>query len=268
MSDTDRQKYSADAHIAEVYEQLEAHIEDVVLLRQLIGDRRGLTIFEPFCGTGRILIPLAEDGHQLIGLDESPGMLARLAEKLGTRSADVRGRVRLIAAPAFAAEWPAGVDVVLLGGNCFYEVSSSDAQRALIHRAAAALRSGGHVYLDNDDHQSVTLQPAWQKPPGRPGRAFPSGTCADGTVLEGSTETAWFDVHARLVHYIRRLRVARPDGAVTDHEWRETCHPTIMADCLGWLGEAGFVVERTFGNRQGDAYGPGSPRCLVWARKG
>jgi SAM-dependent methyltransferase len=267
MSDTTTQKYSADAHTAEIYEQIEAHTEDVALLRQLIGDRRGLMIFEPCCGTGRVLIPLAEDGHQLVGLDESPTMLARLSEKLRPLPADVRHRVHLIQATVFAAEWPAGVDVVLLGGNCFYEMSSSDEQRALIHRAAAALRPSGYVYLDNDDHQSVTLQPRWQKPPGQPGRAFPSGACADGTVLEGSTETAWFDVQARLVHYIRRLRVTHPDGAVSMHEWRETCHPTIMADCLQWLEEAGFTVERTFGNRQGDAFGPDSPRCLVWARK-
>ena len=40
----------------------------------------GASILELGCGTGRILRPLAELGHPVLGVDESPAMLAHLAD--------------------------------------------------------------------------------------------------------------------------------------------------------------------------------------------
>ena len=267
MSDTEKGKYSADAHIAEIYDRIETQTDDVDLIRRLIGDAGPLTIFEPFCGTGRIAIPLAHDGHRLIALDESAAMLERMETKLDSEAADLRDRARIIRSGVFAADWPADVDLVLLGGNCFYEVSSSDEQRALVFRAASALHPGGHLYIDVDDHGAVDLSPAWRKPPDEVRPAFPSGTCGDGTVLEGSTQTVWYDVPARIVHYVRRLDVTHPDGTTSHHEWTETCHPVVMVEILAWVHEAGLVVAETFGDSEGKPYGPDSPRAVVWARR-
>ena len=46
----------------------------------------GASILELGCGTGRILKPLAELGHRVHGVDDSPGMLARVAGLPVTRS--------------------------------------------------------------------------------------------------------------------------------------------------------------------------------------
>ncbi len=268
MSDNNKIKYSADPHIAEIYDQRETQTSDIELVSSLIGSRTELAIFEPFCGTGRIAIPLARSGHHVIALDESQGMLDRLKLRLSQETPEVQGRVGIIASPVFAADWPDQQDVVILGGNCFYEVNFSDEQRALIHRAASALREGGYVFIDNDDHQSVQLLPQWQSPVGQQRKAvFPNGTCQDGTVLEGSTETLWFDIHGRFVHYKRRLKVTHADGNISQHQWLETCHPVVMDEVLEWVGEAGFAVEKTFGDKNGNPYSPQSLRCLVWARK-
>jgi SAM-dependent methyltransferase len=40
----------------------------------------GASILELGCGTGRILRPLAQRGHPVLGVDESPAMLARVAD--------------------------------------------------------------------------------------------------------------------------------------------------------------------------------------------
>lgn len=42
---------------------------------------QGLRVLEPTCGTGRITIPLAQAGIRIVGLDNSPAMLARAREK-------------------------------------------------------------------------------------------------------------------------------------------------------------------------------------------
>src|SRR6185369_7492593 len=46
----------------------------------------GASVLELGCGTGRILRPLAEAGHPVLGVDESAGMLAALADLPTVRS--------------------------------------------------------------------------------------------------------------------------------------------------------------------------------------
>jgi len=46
----------------------------------------GASILELGCGTGRILRPLASLGHPVLGVDESPAMLARVADLPTVRS--------------------------------------------------------------------------------------------------------------------------------------------------------------------------------------
>jgi SAM-dependent methyltransferase len=74
--------YDTSPYIAEIYDQCETYQDDVALIRRLIQGRGNLCILEPFCGTGRILIPLASDGHTLMGMDQSKEMLARAREKV------------------------------------------------------------------------------------------------------------------------------------------------------------------------------------------
>ena len=99
--------------------------EDVALIRRLIGKQRPLRILEPFCSTGRILIPLARDGHELVGLDLAKAMPDRARAKIGRLPQNVQKRITLTEAGVVASAWPGDFDLVVLGGNCFYELASS-----------------------------------------------------------------------------------------------------------------------------------------------
>ena len=59
-------------------------------------NRYGDPLLELGCGTGRVLLPLAEAGNRVCGLDLSPHMLARCREKLARAPAAVQQRVRLL----------------------------------------------------------------------------------------------------------------------------------------------------------------------------
>ena len=117
--------YNMDVHVAEIYDQVETQTEDVALIRRLIGKQRPLRILEPFCSTGRILIPLALDGHELVGLDLAKAMLDRARAKIGRLPQNVQKRITLTEAGVVASAWPGDFDFVVLGGNCFYELASS-----------------------------------------------------------------------------------------------------------------------------------------------
>ena len=79
-------QYSTDYNdktLAALYDRSQTYNDDVELIRRLLDGRGPLRIVEWFCGTGRILVPLAQDGHHITGLDIAPAMLDRAAAKLG-----------------------------------------------------------------------------------------------------------------------------------------------------------------------------------------
>jgi SAM-dependent methyltransferase len=256
--------YDIEPHIVELYDQSETYTDDVELIRNLIDGRGSLRILEPFCGTGRILIPLALDGHELVGLDQAKGMLARARAKTAELSKDVQERITLVEVNVISYEWPQGFDLVILGGNCFYELATPQEQEQCIASAATVLNFGGYIYVDNN-HMEGALDESWRHPGAREG--FPTGICDDGTRIESTTETIWYDASARLVRFRRSTRVALPGGQIVEKEYVQQKHPVSTIEVRAWLNTHGFVIEQLYGDRAGNPYTETSERAIFWARK-
>ncbi len=256
--------YNLDPHVAEIYDQLETYTDDLTLIRSLLPNRENLRILEPFCGTGRLLIPLAQDGHTLVGLDCAAAMLDRARRKLNMLPEEVAQEiVTLIEMDVLTDEWPTGFDVVLLGANCLYELATPEDQVRCIAAAAHTLRPGGYVYVDNN-HMEGELDESWQHT--NSDRAFPAGTCADGTQLTSSTKTIWFDVPRRLARFARRTKITLPNGESTEYEYIRQTHPVSCGEVQAWLEQHGFEIEHVLGERDGSPYVETASRAIFWAR--
>jgi SAM-dependent methyltransferase len=264
MSHNKTNMYDIEPHIAENYDQQQTFRDDVEFVQTLIGDRGPLRILEPFCGTGRILIPLALDGHELVGLDQAQGMLDRARTKVQQLPTQIQGRLSLHEADVIADEWPIDFDLVVLGGNCLYELATPEEQENCITSAAASLNSGGHVYVDND-HMEGELDTSWQRSGVNQG--FPTGICSDGTRIESTMETVWFDVVNRLARFRRCTKVTLPDGNIIENEYVQQKHPVSKAEVQQWLESHGFTVKQVYGDRAGNSYNDESPRAIFWAEK-
>jgi SAM-dependent methyltransferase len=266
--------YDLDPHVAELYDQQETYRDDVDLILNLLGSSGARRILEPFCGTGRMLIPLALAGHEVAGLDNSPAMLSRAQLKIAQLPSSMQQRIRLTEMNVIRDTWPGDFDVVLLGGNCFYELATAEAQQTCIAAeaqqtciaaAAAALRVGGFLYVDNN-HMEGDLDPAWYLG-AQPRPGFPTGTCADGTVLESTLETIWYDAPQRLARFQRVTTITSASGLAQQVESVQQKHPVSTTEMAGWLEGAGFIIERHFGDRVGSPYRPSAQRSIFWARK-
>ncbi|UCH43629.1 MAG: class I SAM-dependent methyltransferase [Dehalococcoidales bacterium] len=264
MSQNKTNIYDIEPHLAEVYDQSEIYQDDVELIRDLIGDRKPLRILEPFCGTGRILLPLAVDGHQLYGFDQAKGMLDRARMKVGQLPAEAQQRVTLTVADAIGTPWPRGFDLVILGCNCLYELATPEEQERCIISAAGSLNPGGYVYVDND-HMEGELARSWRRPGVAQG--FPTGNCADDTRVESYIETIWWDAPRRLVRFRRGTRVTLPDGTIVEKEYFQQKHPVSTLEVWTWLEKHGFMVRHLFGDRMGSPYTDISGRAIFWAKK-
>ncbi len=257
--------YDLDIYIAELYDQQETYRDDVELILKLIGPHGARRILEPFCGTGRILIPLALAGYEIVGLDCSSAMLARARFKIAQLPQLVQQRIQLIEADVVNDIWPGDFDVAILGGNCFYELATAQEQQICIAAAAKALRAGGFLYVDNN-HMEGDLDPTWHLG-AQPRSGFPSGCCADGTVLESTLETIWHDARQRLARFRRVTKVTSPTGLVHQVMSIQQKHPVSTGEVIARLQDNGFIIERQYGDRTGAPYQPTSSRAIFWARK-
>jgi len=248
--------YDVDPHIAEVYDgDWATDADEVDDIRAFLGERVPLRILEPFVGTGRILLPLVQAGHEVVGMDRSRVLLGRLREKLAPLPEETQQRAALLERDVLATPWPTGFDFVFMGGNCLYELGSPDEQEQCIASAAVALVPGGYLYLDND-HMEGELAETWRKP-GRHGHLEPF-TCEDGTVLHFESETIWYDAPARLHRSRRYTTVTRPDGSSHTVEFVVQKHPPSLAEMRAWLS------AHQLSNVSADET---PERATYWARK-
>jgi SAM-dependent methyltransferase len=256
--------YDTDAHVAEIYDQYETKLDDIDFIRRLIRNFGSMKILEPFCGTGRILLPLALDGHAVFGMDQSAGMLNYARQKIQRLSLEAQERIDLAQVDVLCEEWPRGFDLVILGCNCFYELAAPDEQEKCILQAFQSLKPGCYLFIDND-HMEGELATSWQ----HSGVVEPSlsGKCSDGTIIESTRETIWFDVPQRLARFRRRTKVTLPDGNIVEQEYIQQKHPISKREVQDWLEKHGFIVEGIYDNYAGEPYTGVSQRSIFWSRR-
>ena len=149
-----------DAGMARLYDafQYDADLPWYLELAAAQGGR----VLELACGSGRVLLPLARAGHEVVGLDSSPHMLALAREQLDAEEPAVAGRVRLQQGDMREFQLGQTFELAIIAARSFaYLLTRADQQHALA-AVAAHLRPGGLLALD-----LLNPPPAWLlAPPG------------------------------------------------------------------------------------------------------
>jgi SAM-dependent methyltransferase len=107
----------------------------------------GDPILEAGCGTGRLLLPLAEAGFRVVGLDVSSAMLARAHDKLAAAPALLE-RVRLLQADLRQAGPGGSFALAILALDALGLLVSIEEQLAALATLARHLRRGGLLVVD------------------------------------------------------------------------------------------------------------------------
>ncbi|PKB82486.1 MAG: hypothetical protein BZY88_04170 [SAR202 cluster bacterium Io17-Chloro-G9] len=105
-------------------------------------------VLEIGCGTGRVLIPIARAGIDIVGLDLSPRMLSICREKLALEPEPVQARVRLVQGDMRNFDLGQNFGLVTLPFRPFQHLSTVDDQLSCLSRIHEHLRDGGKFVLD------------------------------------------------------------------------------------------------------------------------
>jgi SAM-dependent methyltransferase len=132
--------------------------DDVSFFRGL-AERAGGPVLELGCGTGRVAIPLAEAGFEVVGLDRSAPMLAVAAERRRVLPVVVRRRLRFVEGDMTDFRLARRFALAFAAFRVFMALPDEQSQRSALFAIRRHLRPGGLLALDIFDPRLDLLTP-------------------------------------------------------------------------------------------------------------
>jgi SAM-dependent methyltransferase len=141
-----------------------SHHGELAFFRRLAGERGG-PILEIGCGTGRVSIPLAEDGFEVVGIDRSAAMLRLAEDKRAALAPDVAARLSFLHGDMTALDLRRTFALILAPSRVFQFALTTGAQRATLRGLRAHLAPSGRLVLDLFDPAFEYVGPGSIFPP-------------------------------------------------------------------------------------------------------
>jgi SAM-dependent methyltransferase len=250
-------------HIAKYYDLIHAELtEDLPLVLTLARQGPG-PVLELGCGTGRLLLPLARAGHSVIGLDNSPEMLAKARERLTEEPPEVQNRVRLVEADMMGFDLGEPVQLTIIPYNTLLHLDRK-AMEATLTAVGKHMDDNGRLFIDvvnpllaaqTPDDRMLTLERVMVEP--ETGRK----------VVQMAS--SWVDLQMQILHITWLFDTSPAEGGPVERAVLEANYYYLYPHEVElMLKKAGFRMARTFGGYDGRPYDEDSDRLLVLASKG
>ena len=259
---------------AYAYEQFETQTHDIEFLLKVLSEEAGdssLSILEVACGGGRISIPLAKAGHSVTGFDADESMLLRCYRRMQNMSS-----MTCYQADALDAPWGKGFDLVILAGNILINIETDqdymEAQKIFINKAFAALRPGGHLYMDYDQH-SYSSAIKFFNHLGESGRLGKDAIYNDELGTSGVIKIYGnvYDPVTRICTWASHWDLQTNNGERIIKSTMGHKHIPTLEQVYSWLSNAGFEIEKSWRNYSEEPLSENEQdfvRATIWARKG
>ena len=142
-------EYREYAPIADLYDHVVPYRDrpDVAFYVNAAKESGG-PVLELGCGTGRVLVPTAQAGIEIIGLDRSPSMLGVCRERLLYEPAEVQDRVQIVRADMRDFELSQRFSLVTVPFRPFQHLTTVEDQLSCLRSIRRHLVDGGRLILD------------------------------------------------------------------------------------------------------------------------
>jgi len=225
---------------------------------------QGDPILELGCGTGRILLPLAHQGHRMVGLDLSAAMLARARAKLEKEPAQVRERVQLVEADMTDFDLGETFRLAIIPFRPFQHLLTVEAQRSCLRCVQCHLGNGGRLILDFFQTDPRRMHdPAFHEER----RMFPEFSLPDGRRVTLSERTVAFHRAEQRNDVEMIFHVQHPDGRRERLVHAFTLRYFFRYEVEHLLALGGFRVLQVFGGFDESPLRDDSPEMIFVAEK-
>jgi SAM-dependent methyltransferase len=222
-------------------------------------------ILELGCGSGRLTLPLLRAGHDVVGVDSAPAMLAELRAKLGKRAPQaklIRADFRSLFGRATGdrAALKQRFSLVICPFNAFQHLyDRGDVERFLAGVRTLLAPSGRFVFdVMNPDLRWLSRDPTkrWARTRFKDPRTGEPMIYSTQLVYDAPLQIAFMTIHYEPVSGSRRR------GRST-HLTHRHFFPRELEALLHYNG---FRIERRDGDFDGGALEAGSEQQVLWCR--
>lgn len=254
--------YEEQAFPAEFYDPVYSSIADLDFFKDYARTTGG-KILEIACGTGRVLIPLAQAGYEVTGLDYSIFMLDVCRHKLAEKAPDIHKKVRLVQGNMVNLHLDDRYSLVIIPANSFQILTSQNEQESCLRSIARHLVPSGKLII-------VVFHPDFPRlfdPQYQEERETRTVNLPDGRIVRVTDRIAAYHKseqynEVETVYYVRH-----PDG--TEERLIQTfpMHYFFRYEMEYLLRLCGFEVVSLYGNFDKSPFIDSSPRMIFVAEK-
>ncbi len=232
--------------------------DDLAMYSRLAADCAG-EILDIGCGTGRVLIHLAQEGHRVRGIDNDRRMLDRLRRKLALMP-QLQDKISFVQADVLRHKYERGFSLILLTYNALMHFREQESQIALLGRLRGWLADDGKLVIDlpnagpvfaSEDTDALTLE-----------RSFIDDESGHMIMLQSVSA---LDRAAQLLHIDWIYDEIDGDGAVIRHLAPHTLRYFFLPELRLLLERCGFTLDEVYGDTEDGAYVADSERMIVYA---
>ncbi|NWL11723.1 class I SAM-dependent methyltransferase [Paenarthrobacter nitroguajacolicus] len=237
------------AQLSALYDAENQWAEDDDFFLAFVNERPNGRVLDLGCGTGRMTLAVAADGHAVVGVDPNLGSLAAARTKPGAQA------VTWIEGTSAAIPNDAMFDVAIMTAHVAQAINDDGDWSRTLTDVYHALIPGGRLVFDSRDPAAM----AWQ-------HWVPANTRRRHTLPDGCTVETWAE------------SAPKSDGlvALTEHRVVNTGTRETETSVLAFRTEdqlrkdlkaAGFTVDRLYGGWHGEQVGNGQGELIVIAHK-
>jgi SAM-dependent methyltransferase len=263
---TDTSGYDEYMFIADLYDHVALYRDrpDLTFFVDA-ASKAGSPVLEVGCGTGRVLIPTARAGVDIVGLDRSAHMIAVCHGRLQQEPEAVRTRVHLVQADMRRFDLGRTFTLVTIPFRPFQHLLTVSDQLACLETIHRHLVDDGAVILDAFN---PSLDFLVNRPLGEEFGEEPEFTTPDGRRVIRRHKTVAHDRFNQINDFELLYYVTHPDGREERLVHGFRLRYVFRFEMEHLLARTGFAVEHLYAGYDRSEYGSTYPGELVFvARK-
>lgn len=238
---------------------LQNDMEDIEFYQEM-AQHYGGPVLDAGCGTGRLLLALAREGHSVSGVDTSQEMLEVARRKVALESPEVRERIQLSFGDIRDFRLKERFNMVMFGCNTFQHMLTNAEQDQALQTVRAHLKDHGRLFLQTTnikfhEHDPDVLY--------HRGREFNQQT---QEWVDSFYSYRYFQ-HVQIQQFTLFLDVAAPDGTVTRKQVVLNLRYLFPPELERLLHANGFELEALYGDFQRGEVTRDSPWIIAQAIK-
>jgi SAM-dependent methyltransferase len=121
-------------------------------------------VLELGCGTGRVLLPIARAGVDIVGLDLAADLLAALRDKLARENSETQQRVDLVRADMCDFQLRRRFAAIFVPYRTFQHLLTPDDQLRSLEQIAQHLDVGGRLVFNTHDPLAEWMRDGFASP--------------------------------------------------------------------------------------------------------